>query len=223
MQTFEQIRARAEQRKGGADELAALLPKVRTRRTLEKLGDDRFLAEMTRCVFQAGFVWRVINQKWDDFETVFFGFAPEKMVLLSPEQLERIAQDTRIVRNHQKVLTVPRNARYLLDMAAEHGSFAKFVARWPDETLLDLHLHMKKHGSRLGGVTGQRVLRNCGRDTWVLSADVIRCLQGAGVEVRDNPASQRELRLVADAFNQWREESGLPFAHISRIAACSVP
>ena len=36
-------------------------------------GDDRYLSEMTRCIFQAGFVWRVVDNKWDDFEDVFFG------------------------------------------------------------------------------------------------------------------------------------------------------
>jgi hypothetical protein len=46
--------------------------------------DDRWLAQMTRCVFQAGFVWRVIDHKWDDFEDVFFGFSPHKIVMLSP-------------------------------------------------------------------------------------------------------------------------------------------
>ena len=48
---------------------------------------------------QAGFVYRVVNQKWDDFEDVFFGFPPEKIVMLSPEQLDEILESPIITRH----------------------------------------------------------------------------------------------------------------------------
>jgi hypothetical protein len=81
---------------------------------------------------------------------------------------------------------------------------------------------MKKRGARLGGMTGQRVLRNMGKDTFVTTGDVVRCLQRAGVDLSEAPASKRELSLIQDAFNHWQKESGLPFSHISRIAALSI-
>ena len=93
MEAFEDIYQRACERKGGAAEVVALLPKVRSAPTLANTPDHRYLSEMTRCVFQAGFVWRVVNQKWDNFEDVFFGFPPDKIVLLSHEQLERFGQN----------------------------------------------------------------------------------------------------------------------------------
>ena len=222
MQTFSSIYRRASERKGGEAALRKLLPRVRSVRALAATGDDRALAEMTRCVFQAGFVWRVIDNKWAQFEEVFFGFPPAKIVLLSPEQIDRFAADPRIVRNRQKVLSVQHNARYLLDVAREHGSFGRFAGRWPDDDLIGLFAHMKRQGSRLGGMTGQRVLRNLGRDTFVITGDVVRCLQRAGVDIGDNPSSKRDLGRVQNAFNQWREESGLPLSHISRVCACSI-
>jgi len=222
MQAFSEIHDRARTRKGGNKELQALLPKIKSVRALARVGDDQALAEMTRCVFQAGFVWRVINQKWEGFETVFLGFDPDKIVLLSPEQVEQIGQDTRIVRNMQKILSVQRNAQYLRELRTEHGSFARYIASWPDSDLIGLLAQLRKHGSRLGGMTGQRVLRNLGRDTFVLSADVVRCLQRAGLEISDSPGSKREMGLVQEAFNQWQQSSGLPYAHLSRICACSV-
>jgi 3-methyladenine DNA glycosylase Tag len=219
---FSAIYDRACQRHGGENALAALLPAVKSRRSLVRVGDDRCLAQMTRCIFQAGFVWRVVDNKWDDFENVFFGFPPHKIVLLSPEQLDRFAADPRIIRNRQKVLCVQQNARYLLDVAREHGSFARFIAAWPDADLIGLFAHMKKHGQRLGGMTGQRVLRNLGRDTFITTPDVVRCLQRAGLELPDNPTSQRDMKRIQQAFNDWHQQSGKPYAHLSRIAACSV-
>jgi 3-methyladenine DNA glycosylase Tag len=107
-------------------------------------------------------------------------------------------------------------------VAAEHGSFGRFVSRWPEEDLIGLFAHLKKRGSRLGGMSGQRVLRNMGRDTFVVTGDVVRCLQRAGMEVGDNPSSQREMKLIQSAFNAWQAETGLPYSHLSRICALSL-
>jgi len=197
------------------------MPTVRSARALSSSKDDRWLAQMTRCVFQAGFVWRVVDNKWDDFEDVFFGFPPSKIVMLSPEQIDRFAQNPRIIRNRQKVLGVQTNAQFILDITKEHGSFGKFIGRWPAQELIDLFTLLKKRGCRLGGMTGQRVLRNMGKDTFIVTGDVVRCLQRSGLDIADNPNSKRDLQRVQATFNQWHEESELPFSHISRICALS--
>lgn len=49
--SFKTIRARAEKRKGGPKALEKLLPDKPNVKSLAKLGDDRFLAEMTKRVF----------------------------------------------------------------------------------------------------------------------------------------------------------------------------
>lgn len=222
MEKFDSIYHRAYERKGGEAALARLMPKVRSARSLATTKNDRWLAEMTRCIFQAGFVWRVVDNKWDDFEDLFFGFPPEKILMLSPDQIDRFAQNPRIIRNRQKVLSIQANAQYILDVSKAHDSFGKFVSRWPEDDLIGLFQHMKKGGSRLGGMSGQRVLRNMGKDTFVVTADVVRCLRRAGVEIGGNPSSQREMKLVQQAFNEWNSQSGLPYSHLSRICALSL-
>lgn len=222
MERFGEVYARACDQYGGEKSVKRLLPKVRSARALSATPDDRWLAQMTRCVFQAGFVWRVVDLKWDDFEDVFFGFPPDKIVMLSPEQIDRFAQNPQIIRNRQKVLSVQANALYLLDVAKEHGGFGKFVSRWPSTDLIGLFQHMKKRGSRLGGMTGQRVLRNMGKDTFIVTADVVTLLQRNGLDIKDTPSSAREMRLIQAAFDRWHDESGLPYSHMSRIGALSL-
>jgi 3-methyladenine DNA glycosylase Tag len=222
LERFENIYQRACERQGGPSALSQLMPDVRSARALAHTKNDRWLAQMTRCIFQAGFVWRVVDHKWDDFEDVFFGFPPEKVVMLSPEQIDRFAQNPRIIRNRQKVLSVQANARFILDISAEHGSFGRFIGQWPAQDLVGLFELLKARGSRLGGMTGQRVLRNMGKDTFIVTADVVHCLQRSGLDIGDSPGSKRELRLIQGAFNQWHEEYELPYSHLSRIAALSV-
>jgi 3-methyladenine DNA glycosylase Tag len=222
VEPFALIQQRACERHGGASALGAMMPDVRSPRALAASKDDRWLAQMTRCVFQAGFVWRVIDNKWDGFEDVFFGFPPHKIVMLSPEQLDRFATNPRIVRNRQKVLSVQANAQFIVDIARDHGSFGKFIGQWPAQDLIGLFDLLKARGSRLGGMTGQRVLRNMGMDTFIVTGDVVRCLRRAGVDIGENPSSKRELRLIQDTFNLWHEESEIPYSHISRTCALSL-
>jgi len=222
MDSFESIYRRAVARKGGEGELKRLLPEVLSPDAIAGMRESRFLAEMTRCIFQAGFVWKIIDHKWPGFEDVFHGFEPDAILSLLPADWDEIGRDRRIVRNHQKIRTVRVNAQFIDDVVTECGSFGRFIADWPASDLAGLFDILKKRGARLGGNTGQRFLRNIGRDTYVLTGDVVACLRGSGVDIRENPTSGRDLARIQQAFNEWREESGLPYAHISKIAACSV-
>ena len=60
-----------------------------------------------------------------------------------------------------------------------------------------------------------------GRDGFVLSSDVIRALTHDGV-ISGPATSKSAMKAVQAAFDSWADESGLPFAHISRTLACSL-
>lgn len=219
---FKTIRARAEMRKGGAEALERLLPPKPNPKLLAKLGDDRALAEMTKRVFSAGFAWSVIESKWRGFEDAFLGFEPQRLAFQPDEYWEGLASDTRIVRNGAKIMSVRDNTRFVLDIAGEHGSFGRMLAKWPssDETgLLEL---LAKRGSRLGGNTGQMLLRFLGWDGFVTSKDVVACLRDAGLDVGEEVKSKRDLAKVQAQFNAWAAETALPYVHLSRICAMSV-
>lgn len=221
MESFTNIKARAEQRKGGKAGLKRRLVRVLSTSELLRIGDDRFLAMMTKVINQAGFRWSVIEKKWPQFEEAFFGFNIDKLSRLSPEQWEAYVKDVRVVRNWQKIKAVMDNLGFVVAEAGQRGSFAHLIAQWPSDDQVGLMKYLKQHGSRLGGNTGQRFLRYMGRDAFILTGDVVAALQNAGVDIADNPTTQRDLKKVQQAMNQWHEETGLPYAHISQIAAYS--
>lgn len=221
MSQFDQILERAEQRKGGAGALKKLLPRVATPAQLKKLGDDRYLAAMTKCINQAGFSWKVIENKWPEFEEAFHGFNPRTLGLLSPEQWEAYTSDRRVVRNWQKIKALQDNVFFVQETARQHGSFGRWLADWPATDQVGLMLHLKKHGSRLGGKSALWFLRRVGKDCFIPTRDVVTVLQSVGLDIASDPASQRDLYRIQDQFLQWQAESGLPFSHLSRIVACS--
>jgi 3-methyladenine DNA glycosylase Tag len=219
---FKRVRERAAKRKGGEKVLQSLLPKKPNNKALAKLGDDRVLSEMAARVFSAGFVWSVIDKKWPGFEEAFLEFNPKRLLFQPAEFWEKLATDTRIVRNPQKIRSVRDNAKFVSDIAKEHGSFGKFLANWPADDQVGLLEIFAKRGSRLGGYSGQYLLRFIGWDAFVLSGDVLLCLRDSGVPLSTTGTSKKDLRAAQTQLNAWAKESGLPLTHVSRICALSI-
>ena len=217
---FKTIRARAEKRKGGAKALAKLLPPKPDPEKLRSLGDDRVLAEMTRRVFSAGFAWSVMEAKWTGFEDAFHRFDPRRLTSQRDEYWDGLLTDARIVRNGAKIMSVRANAQFVRDISEEHGRFGKFLAGWPPSDEIGLLELLAKRGNRLGGNTGQMLLRFLGWDGFVTSKDVVACLRDAGLDVTEEIKSKRDLAQAQ--FNTWAAETGLPYIHLSRICAMSI-
>ncbi len=202
--------------------MAKLLPPSPDMAALAALCDDRVLAEMTRRIFCAGFVWKIIEAKWPGFEEAFLEFDPAHLLFQPDEYWEALTADKRIVRNAQKIMAVRANAAFVADISAERGGFGKFLSEWPSSDQLGLLDLLAKRGSRLGGATGQYLLRFVGWDGFVISNDVSAALRDAGLDIAEQPTSKRDLVKVQAQFNAWAAETGLPYTQLSRIAAMSI-
>ena len=221
MRDFDEIFEIAAQRKGGADALNALLNKPESAAALAAFPEDRWLAQISKCVFNAGFNWKVIEAKWPGFEEAFDGFDPARVAMWPDERLDQLASDTRIVRNGSKIASVHANAVFLRELAQEHGSASAFFAAYPADDQIDLMEILKKRGSRLGGSTVQYALRFMGKESFVLSRDVVKALRRENVIASDS-LSKKNLIAIQAAFNNWKAETGRPLNEISRILAFSV-
>ncbi len=221
VEKFEKVYQRACKRKGGEAELKKLLKKPKSAKTLAKVDDSRFLAEFTKKVFQSGFVWRVVENKWPDFEKTFLDFDIQRLLMQPDEFYEKAARNPAIIRNFPKVKTVRENAYMIHDVRERQGStFAAFVAEWPASDMVGLWDYLKKHGSRLGGNTGPYALRTLGKDTFLLSWDVEHYLKGEGVF--DGASSSKRSRASIQAyFNEMHAQSGLSYTQISQIVSYS--
>ena len=203
---------------GSLAALEARLPIPATAEQLIAVSDDRYLSLIALRVFRAGLRHSVVDAKWPNFEEVFWGFNPDKVVLMSAEHIERLMQDTRIIRHLGKLKSVPRNAQMLLDIRHEHGSFGQFIAQWPEQDIVGLWRYLDKHAYQLGGLSAPRFLRMAGKDTFVLSNDVVAALQAQDIGTK-NPTSQRDLAAVQDAFNIGHEQRGRPMSQLSMLLA----
>lgn len=221
MRTFDEIFSIAADRKGGMDALIAMLELPMTAAELVAIPDDRWLAAMARSIFQAGFSWKVVENMWPGFEAAFHGFDLGRCAMLTEEDFETLVSDKRIVRHGTKIKSVQQNAAFLIDLSNEFGSAANAFASWPSQDFVGLLALIKKRGARLGGTSGQYFLRSMGKDSFILSRDVVARLIVEGV-VDKTPTSQKAMASVQEAFNVWVDQSGRSLKEVSRVLALSI-
>lgn len=220
MKTFSEIKELALARKGAEELEAQMSDEPAT--PLADLTDERFLSEFSKRVFQAGFNWSVVENKWPGFEAAFHGFDIGRNALMSDDDLDQHLKNTEIVRHATKILSIRDNAVFLSGLAREHGSAAAFIGNWPKDDTVGLFALLKKNGARLGGSTGQHALRFAGYGNFILSKSVVAALNLAGV-IEGAASSKTAQAKIQDAFNQWHKESGESHARISKVLALSVP
>lgn len=202
--------------------MEAFLPRALTAEELKQKGDDRYLSAMSRRVFQAGMQHSVVDAKWPAFEEAFWGFVPETLVLLSPEQIDGYMKNEQIIRHRTKLQTIPRNAQFILDIRAERGcSFGEFIADWPSTDIIGLWRLLARRGARLGGRSAAAFLRLVGKDTFLLTSDVVARLIAAGIIDRE-PTGERDRQVVQDAFNELQQSSGRQLCQLSAMLSLSI-
>lgn len=95
--------------------------------------DDRVLFEFLVLEgAQAGLSWETILCKRDGYREAFAAFDPARVARFTPARVERLLTNPAIVRNRLKVESTVSNARALLAVQREFGSFDAYVWRFVD-------------------------------------------------------------------------------------------
>jgi len=76
---------------------------------------------------QAGLSWLTILRKRENFRKAFNNFDANKIARYNERKIETLMQDAGIIRNRQKILATIDNARALLKVQDEFGSFDKYI------------------------------------------------------------------------------------------------
>ncbi len=221
MTKFATIRETAEQRAGGPAALKKLLPKSKSVRALKAVPDDRYLSLMSLRVFSAGLKHSMVAGKWPDFEEIFYAFEPKRVAAIADEDLEALLKEKRIIRHWGKIKATRHNAAAMAEISAAHGGFGAWLAAWPGDDIVGLWDELQKRFRQLGGASGPYFLRMAGKDSFILTKDVIKALNKWGA-FKGQPKGKKARREVQEVFNEWAGESGLGLSQMSLILALSV-
>lgn len=141
-------------------------------------GEQALLERLCLEAFQSGLSWLTILRKRPRFRQAFAGFDPEAVAAYGPDDVERLMQDTGIVRNRRKIEATVANARATVRLRESGGldalvwsfappahprprRFADVPARTPGSAALAAAL--KAAGfQHLGPVTAYAAMQACG-------------------------------------------------------------
>ena len=107
-----------------------------------------YLEVLTKAVFESGMSWKVIEAKWPGFQEAFHGFDPERIVSFSPDEIDALTGDTRIIRNRRKIESTVHNAAAMLELEREFGSIRAYLQSKPE--FWDLVKDMRKRFKHVG-------------------------------------------------------------------------
>lgn len=76
---------------------------------------------------QAGLSWITILRRRDGYRKAFAKFDARKVAKFSEQDVERLMQDTGIIRNRLKIKATISNAQLFLNIQEEYGSFCSYL------------------------------------------------------------------------------------------------
>jgi 3-methyladenine DNA glycosylase Tag len=86
-----------------------------------------YLESMSKVIFTSGINWKVVEAKWPGIKEAFGGFDVEKVARLTPDDIDRLAADPRLIRNRKKIEAIADNAAMLLELEKTPGGFAGYL------------------------------------------------------------------------------------------------
>jgi DNA-3-methyladenine glycosylase I len=95
--------------------------------------DDRRLFEFLVLEgAQAGLSWETVLNKRENYRKAFKGFDPRRVARYSPKDVRRLLLNSGIIRNRAKIQGAVTNARKVLEVQQEFGSFARYIWQFVD-------------------------------------------------------------------------------------------
>jgi DNA-3-methyladenine glycosylase I len=96
--------------------------------------DDRTLFEfLALSGIQAGLSWEIVLRKREAFRQAFTNFEPKSVARYNSKSLERLLRNPDIVRNRLKLAAVIHNARRVLEVQDEFGTFSAYLWQFVDD------------------------------------------------------------------------------------------
>lgn len=89
--------------------------------------DDELFCRLVLEINQAGLSWNTILHKEKNFRKAYHNFNIKKVAAYKEKDIERLLNDAGIIRNKLKIHAAIHNAKIILTLQKQHGSFKKWI------------------------------------------------------------------------------------------------
>ena len=124
--------------------------------------DNELFCRLVLEINQAGLSWEIILKKQDGFRNAYANFDIQKVADFTEEDRERLLNDPGIIRNKLKVNAAIENAKTILLLQNEFGSFKQWLEFHHPKTKLEWVKLFKKTFKFTGGEIVNEFLMSIG-------------------------------------------------------------
>ena len=128
--------------------------------------DAGHLGRIAAEIFQCGLSWRIVLVKWPALEECFLKFDPARVAKMTARDVSRLCENPEIIRNRKKIEATIHNARVMIALADEHGSYLRWLKGLPADKPSDiaaLYKLFKTTFKFMGPETTKCYLMGCGK------------------------------------------------------------
>ena len=86
---------------------------------------------------QAGLSWRTILNRREGYRRAFCNYDWNQVARMTEDDIERLVNDTGIIRNRAKIRSAVNNARRFVKVVKEFGSFDNYLWRFTNGKIID--------------------------------------------------------------------------------------
>jgi DNA-3-methyladenine glycosylase I len=134
--------------------------------------DDELFGRLIMEINQAGLSWETILKKEEGFRKAYDNFSIQKVANYDEKDRERLLNDSGIIRNKLKVNAAIENAKTIIELQNEFGSFENWLSHHHPKPLQDWMKLFKKTFKFTGGEIVNEFLMSTG---WLKGAHSETC------------------------------------------------
>src|SRR4030095_14280248 len=124
--------------------------------------DDELFCRLILEINQAGLSWTTILKKEKNFRKAYHNFKIKKVASYTEKDFARLLNDEGIIRNRLKINAAIENAKSLLQLQKEHGSFLQWLDKNHPRSLAEWVKLFKSHFKFTGGEIVNEFLMSTG-------------------------------------------------------------
>jgi len=119
---------------------------------------------LSKAVFNAGFSYQVVNNKWEDIKEVFYDFEPKIISNWTVDEISKALNSPKIIRNSRKVTAIVSNAKVFLDLLNKYKTFENYLKSFRDKPYEEKQKILSKQFKWLGPTGAHFFLWSIGED-----------------------------------------------------------
>ena len=119
---------------------------------------------LSKAVFNAGFSWKVVRNKWKGMKEVFEDFDPKILSKWTVDEISDALESPKIIRNSKKVQAIVSNSKTFLELVDKFESFDNYLESFRDKSCEERQKILSKQFKWLGPTGSHFFLWSIGED-----------------------------------------------------------